>query len=209
MSEEGQSEEPLAPYVIEGARSGRSRCKSCRRKIDAGALRLGMLVDGHYGPGYVWQHLRCAARRQLARVVEAYEARAWEAAKEPLEESDLPPLEQLREEAAKAEQKRAVRRELPYAELAPSGRSRCKHSGEPIELGAARVVLGRAVEFGRQTRTAPINVLPEYVAAELNTPECDTPAEGFLEALRTNSVGLEPGIVEEIVERIGELPGQG
>ena len=34
-------EEQLPPYVIEGARSSRSKCKTCRRSIDKGALRIG------------------------------------------------------------------------------------------------------------------------------------------------------------------------
>ena len=33
-------EESLPPYVIEGARSSRSKCKTCRRKIDKDVLRL-------------------------------------------------------------------------------------------------------------------------------------------------------------------------
>ena len=90
MSEPGQEE--MAPYVIEGARSSRSRCKTCRRTIDKGALRIGMLIEGPYGTGYLWHHLRCAARRQFDRVAEAYEAEAWKEAKEA--PSKVPELEE-------------------------------------------------------------------------------------------------------------------
>ena len=48
MTEETRSadNEQLADYVIEGARSGRSRCKTCRRTIAKDALRIGVLIDG-------------------------------------------------------------------------------------------------------------------------------------------------------------------
>ena len=75
------TEKPLPAYVIEGARSSRSRCKTCRRKIDKGGLRIGMLIEGPYGTGYLWHHLRCAARRRFEQVQEAYEAEAWKEAK--------------------------------------------------------------------------------------------------------------------------------
>ena len=85
MSEEAQAQQDLPLYVIEGARSGRSRCKSCRRAISKGALRLGVLIEGPYGKGYLWHHLSCAARHRFDSVEEAYGLEAWKEAKEPPE----------------------------------------------------------------------------------------------------------------------------
>ena len=200
-----EPEEELAPYVIEGARSGRAKCKTCRKAIPKGDLRIGVLVEGPYGLGYMWHHLNCAAKRLTSRVEEAYEQRAWEAAKVPLTADEVPDIEALRKLAEEADKKRKERRELPYAELAPTGRARCKHSGELIEKGAVRIVLGREIEFGRQTRTTPINVLPEYVAEELNNPECATPAEGLVDALRENTKDVDTALLEQAIERIGDL----
>lgn len=202
---EPEPEPELPPYVIEGARSGRSRCKSCRKTIDKDTLRFGVLVEGPYGLGHMWHHLNCAAKRMAAKVEEAYTMRAWEAGKVPLDASEVPDIAELRKLAEQADQKRKERRELPYAELAPTGRARCKHSGELIEKGAVRIVLGREVEFGNQKRTTPINVLPEYVAEELANPECGTPAEGFAEALRANSAELDAQLLEAAIERIGAV----
>jgi hypothetical protein len=190
------AEEKLPPYVIEGARSSRSRCKICRRKIDKGALRIGIMIEGPYGTGYLWNHLRCAARRRLEQVEEAYELEAWKEAKEP--PGKLPPIDELRKLAEQTEQKRQQRREIPYAEVDPSGRAKCKHCGEPMQKGALRVVLGREVSFGNQVRTTPIHVHPRCVEAALDADDCATPAEGFSEAVRANSEGIPE-------ERWGEL----
>src|SRR5262245_34356459 len=138
----------LAPFIIEGARSSRSRCKTCRRAIERGLLRLGVLIEGPYGTGYLWHHLTCAARRRFEVVEEAYGLEAWKAAKEP--PAKLPDLEELRALKDVAEERRQQRKQIPHAELAPTGRSRCKHCGRPIEQGTVRIVLGRGVYFGDQ-----------------------------------------------------------
>jgi hypothetical protein len=193
----------LAPYVIEGARSSRSRCKTCRRKIDKGSLRVGMLIEGPFGTGYLWHHLRCAARRHFERLEQAYELEAWKEAKEPpAKVPELASLERLRHEA---EERARKRKEIPHVEIAPSGRSRCKHCGQPIEKGGLRVVLGRSVEFGQQVRTAPTNVHPRCVRAEMDHPEATTEPEGFADAVRTNSRDVTAEQIEAALAEVGEL----
>ena len=198
MSDEippAEREEPeLPPYIIEGARSGRSRCKSCRQLIELGGLRIGVLVEGPYGVGHMWHHLRCAARRFFPKVEEAYGLEAWQYAKVPPE--DVPPLKE------EAEKKKKDKKELPYAELAPSGRAKCKHCDELIEKGSPRVVIGRAVEFGQQTRTTPINVHPGCVADALEAEDCATEVDGFTEALRRNSTGLDETVIDAVVGEV-------
>ena len=110
-------EPELAPYVIEGARSSRSKCKSCRKKIDKGVLRLGVLIEGPYGIGYLWHHLTCAAKRRLDDVEEAYASEAWKQAKEPPEE--YPTIEELRKVNEEAEEKRQARKQIPWFEVRP------------------------------------------------------------------------------------------
>ncbi len=198
-----EPEPDLPPFVIEGARSARARCKLCRKKIDKDVLRLGTLIEGPYGVGYIWEHLTCAARRSFPKVEQAYQNKAWELAKSPPEEvPELSELIELREEAAA---KKAEQLEIPHAQIAPSGRSRCKHSGEPIEKGSLRVVLGRSVEFGSQTRTTPINVLPQYVGAALGEQDSATEIDGFEEALRANSRGVDTEAMDALLEEIGPL----
>ena len=189
------------PYVIEGARSARARCKSCRKKIEKGALRLGILVVGPFGPGYMWHHLNCAAGRQYDRLEEAYELEAWKNATDPVK---VPTLESLKQLQEKASERRANRKRPPYAERAPSGRSSCKHCGEIIEKNAWRVVLGREVEFGSQVRTAPINVLPAHVPDVLDEPDCTSNADDFAAALKANS-GLDEPDLTEVLGAIGPM----
>lgn len=189
----------LPPHVIEAARSGRSRCKACRRTIAKGAPRIGFLIEGPFGTGYLWHHLTCAARKMFDRVAEAYADEAWRHGKE--KPAKLPSLETLRRESERAVERRSRRRSVPYVELAPSGRSRCKQCGGPIEQGAPRVVLGREVRFGSQVRTAPVKVHPGCVAEELQHPECAVEAENLEPSLRANS-DVEPAVLERVLDEI-------
>ena len=186
-------EPELAPYLLESARSSRSKCRTCRRKIDKDTLRLGILLEGPFGTGYLWHHLTCAARRRLEDVEAAYEQQAF------ADGLQVPPLAELQALKEKAEQARAERKELPYMERAPSGRSKCKNCGKAIDQDALRVVLAREVSFGNQ-------VHPECVHAELESEDCMTEVEGFEAQLRQNST-LESSVVDEAVAAIGVLEG--
>ena len=193
-------EPELAPYLLESARSSRSKCRTCRRKIDKDTLRLGILLEGPFGTGYLWHHLTCAARHRLEDVEAAYEQQAF------ADGLQVPPLAELQALKEKAEQARAERKELPYMERAPSGRSKCKNCGKAIDQDALRVVLAREVSFGNQVRATPINVHPECVHAELESEDCMTEVEGFEAQLRQNST-LESSVVDEAVAAIGVLEG--
>lgn len=194
--------EQLPPHVIEGARSGRSRCKTCRKTISKGALRLGILIEGPFGTGYLWHHLKCAARKQFHRVEQAYEQEAWQHAK--VTPTKLPALEELATERQHAEERAKKRKKIPYAEAAPTGRARCKHCGEPIEKGSLRVVLGREVTFGSQVRVGPINVHPGCVAQELDADDCVTEAEELETDIKQNSE-LTDEQVKLLLAEIGEI----
>ena len=204
MSNEPEVTEQLPNYVIEGARSSRSKCKVCRRAINKGTLRLGLLIEGPYGTGYLWHHLKCAARSRFESVQAAYDEEAWKAAKEPPEKG--PPLEELDKLRDEAADRKKKRKSIPCAELAPSPRSKCKRCEETIEKGALRVILGRGVSFGNQVRTSPIFVHPQCVSEELQSEDCMTEVEGFEAALRANTTDVPSERIAELVAQIGELP---
>jgi len=195
-----EAEEPeLDPYLIEAARSSRSKCRTCRRKIDKGDLRLGILLEGPYGTGYLWHHLPCAARRRFEDVEQAYEQNAWAA------DVEVPPLAELEKLKEAAEKKKAERKESPWAERAKTGRSKCKHCDELIAKDSWRVILDRIVEFFGQERRGPVNIHPHCVNAELHSEDCPTEVEGFFEALRQNTEGMTDAELEEVRELIGPL----
>lgn len=195
------SEQP--PYMIEGARSGRSKCKTCRKAIAKDALRIGVLIEGPFGVGYLWHHLNCLARRQFERVEEAFREEAWQHAKTP--PPNIPSLEELGKLQEQAEEKKRQRKTPPYIELDPSGRARCKSCGEKIEKGSLRVAMGRGVEFGNQIRTAVANVHPGCVAEEFDHEETTIEREGFVGTLRTNSADVSSEQIEEVLRQIGDI----
>ncbi len=198
-NETPQEEEELAPYKIEAARSSRSRCRTCKRKIDKDTLRLGVLLEGPYGTGYLWHHLTCAAKRRFDDVEAAYDQETWEVT------PALPPLDELRKLREKAEEKRKNKKEAPYAELAPTGRSKCRHCEKLIDKGAWRVAVLREVEFYGQVRHSPVNVHAHCVAPELRSPDCASEADGFLEALKANSSTLSAEEHEQVLAQIGPI----
>ncbi len=208
MSDEEQPLEGRRPsYVIEGARSARSRCRTCRRKISRGALRLGILIEGPYGTGYLWHHLKCAARSQFLRLEEAYGLEAWREAKTP--PSNVPTLERLRSYREEAEVRKRKKKQIPYAEVDPSGRARCKQCGELMEKGSMRVVIGRLVEFGSQVRTSPIHVHPECVMAGMMAEDSGATPDDFEAALRRNSGDLPQERLDAVLKKIGDLTSIG
>jgi hypothetical protein len=193
-------EPELAPYLIENARSSRSKCRTCRRKIDKDTLRIGVLLEGPYGTGYLWHHLNCAAKRRFDDVAEAYKQSAWAP---ELKVPELAQLEKLKEDA---EQKRADKKEAPWAERAKTGRSKCKHCDEPIAKDSWRVILDRMVEFFGQERRGPVNIHPHCVAAELQSEDCPTEVEGFFDVLRENCAdAYDSKELDEIVGLIGAI----
>ena len=194
-------EEQLDPFKIEGARSSRSKCKTCRRPIEKDTLRLGILIEGPFGTGYLWHHLDCAAKRQWESLEEAYNGEFWVGGVK------VPPLEEKRKLREEADKKKAEKKETPHVEVAPTGRSKCRHCDATIDKGDYRIALAREVEFYGQTRVGPINVHTGCVGAELMNEDCATEIDGFADAVRANSKGIDAADIDKALTAVGELPG--
>jgi poly [ADP-ribose] polymerase len=195
------AQEQLAPFLIEKARSSRSKCKTCRKAIDKGLLRLGILIEGPFGTGYLWHHLECAARKQIGSVEEAYSGNF------AAEGVELPPIEDLRKLAEEADKKKQEKQAVPFVERASTGRSKCAQCNEPIAQDAFRVALLRTVEFYGQVRAGPIKVHAECVSEALAQDNSATDREGFEEALRANSRVSAPD-VDAALEAIGDVSAE-
>src|SRR5882672_5557754 len=100
--------------TIEVAKTGRSRCRICRQPIEKGALRFGEEQPSAFADGlqWVWHHLACAAAKKPVPVRAALAAFA----------GDVPGRAELETLLAEGDQTATV---FPYAERAPTGRSKC------------------------------------------------------------------------------------
>jgi len=166
--------------VIEVAKTGRARCRSCRQAIEKGALRYGEEQPNAFGEGMqmAWHHLACAARKRPAQVREAL-ARF---------EGDVPGRDEIEKLLAEAAEQVPV---YPYAERAPTGRSRCQRCGEPVAKDALRVAVEREVEVAGMTRQGAGYLHPACAREHLGEPE-------LLGLLRKNSRRLGEADLAEL-----------
>lgn len=129
--------------VIEVAKTGRARCRSCRQAIDKGALRFGEEQPSAFAEGMqmAWYHLACAAGKRPAQVREALSRF----------EGEVPGRDELEKVLSEADEKVVA---FPHAERAPTGRSKCLHCREPIAKDELRVAVEREVEVAAMARTS-------------------------------------------------------
>lgn len=172
--------------TIEQAKTGRAKCRKCREKIEKGALRFGHAVEGDYGESLQWYHLACAAEKvpiDLEKSLAEYGA-------------EIPDRAALEESIAKNRGKQKPSR-LPYAELAPSGRSACLVCGEKIPKDEPRVAVEREIDAGGFTRMGAGYLHPACV------PDLEDAPDDLAEDLRENSISLSPEQLESVLGQIG------
>jgi poly [ADP-ribose] polymerase 1 len=172
--------------MIEVAKTGRSKCRTCRQAIEKGALRFGEEQPSAFTDGlqWVWQHLNCAAKKKPAKVREALAAY----------EGEVPGRDELEAVLVEADKTATT---FPYAEHAPTGRSRCQQCEEPIEKGALRVAFEREVEPGAMARAAAAYLHPACALEHLEKEE------DLLSALKKNSRGLAEADLTQLEAAIG------
>jgi poly [ADP-ribose] polymerase len=165
-------------HTIEPAKSGRAACRTCRQPIAKGELRFGEEVPNAFSdsgePSYQWHHLPCAATKKPAQLKLALASFTGE----------VPGRAELEKtiEAAAAKVKPAT---FPYAERAPTGRSKCQACEQPIEKGALRVAIEREVDTGSFV-TKGAGYLHAACA------RAHTGDDALMEKIQANSPGLKP-----------------
>jgi hypothetical protein len=176
--------------MIEEAKSGRATCRSCRQKIDKGALRFGEETvnqfDADGGTSYFWHHILCAAQKKgalLKPVLEAYTG-------------NVPNRAEL--DAAIANPSKGggggggrPKANYPYAERASTGRSKCIQCDEAIGKGDWRVAVEREVDTGTFTRTGPGYLHPGCAVEQ-------TGDEELMEKIKVNTAGLSEADANEL-----------
>jgi hypothetical protein len=135
--------------TIERARSGRSACRTCKEKIAKGELRFGVAYKSRYDEGdkfsFAWHHLPCAAKAAPEKLKATLDAC----------QEEVPNRGELEALIAEAPPKKVKeKRSYPYAERAPSARSKCFGCGELIDKGHFRFVIEQEVDAGAFTAMA-------------------------------------------------------
>lgn len=129
--------------ILQIAPTGRARCRACATKLEKGALRFGEALPSAYGEGdaatYYWFHPRCAAQRRPEKFVPL--------AKDPARAAGLTDAEALAAEGEMGLLHPRIPR-IAGAEMAPSGRARCRHCKELIAQGLWRIRLSNFAASG-------------------------------------------------------------
>ena len=151
---------------IEEAKSGRASCRTCKKTIAKGELRLGVEAANSFGdtPSMQWHHLPCAAAKLPAELTEALKAYPGEVPNRA--ELDVAMADALKKGNAKPGG-------FPYVDRAPTGRAKCIQCREAIDKDSFRVAVEREIEVGATVQTSAGYLHPKCFAAYLATTEGD------------------------------------
>jgi hypothetical protein len=183
--------------VIEEAKSGRASCRTCKKPIAKGELRLGVETQTQFSdtPSMQWHHVLCAAQKLPAELKEALDAYAGSV-------PNRAELDQAMEDAIK--KGGAKPGGFPYVDRAPTGRAKCMQCGELIEKSAFRVAVEREIDTGAMVTRGAGYLHPKCVAENLEAH--GGTVDELIEGVRTHS-RLPPEDLERVVGEIGEGGG--
>lgn len=181
-------------HIIEPAKSGRAKCRSCKKAIEKGALRLGEETLDPFGSGgttHVWHHVECAAEKKPDELKAAMADFAGE----------IPGKANLEKTLAES-QKKLPPGTFPYAEKAPTGRSKCMACEESIEKDTLRIAVEREVDTGTFKTKGP-GYLHPMCAADF------TGDSGMFAKVKANSRELTKDQLAELEAALGGGDGDG
>jgi hypothetical protein len=164
--------------VIEEAKSGRASCRSCKKVIAKGELRLGVEAQTQFSdtPSLQWHHLLCAASKLPDELKPAL-------AEYPGEIPNRAEIDAALEQAAKKGAARPAA--FPYVDRAPTGRAKCMMCEQPIEKASFRVAVERELEIGANVTRGAGYLHPACVAENLQN--IGGSVDDLIEGIRANS----------------------
>lgn len=185
--------------AIEEAKSGRASCRTCRKPIAKGELRLGVETQTQFSdtPSMQWHHVSCAAAKLPAELKAAL-------AEYPGEVPNRAELDALLNEAAKKDAAKPTG--FPYVDRAPTGRAKCMQCEQPIEKGSFRVAVERELTIGANVTRGAGYLHPGCVAENLEN--VGGSADELIEGLRANS-RLPEGELDGVIADIEQGPEGG
>jgi hypothetical protein len=183
--------------VIEEAKSGRASCRTCKKPIGKGELRLGVETQTQFSdaPSLSWHHVLCAAGKLPAELKAAL-------AEYPGTVANRAELDAAIEAAIK--QGGAKPAGFPYADRAPTGRARCMQCQQPIDKASFRVAVERELEIGATTTRGAGYLHPRCVAANLETTGGSV--DDLIAGLRANSRPAD-GELDGVIADVEQGPG--
>lgn len=174
-------------HMIEVAKTGRAKCRTCRAPIAKDELRFGEETINAFSDGdmtYMWHHLPCAAKKKPKELQVALAA--WE--------GDVPDRAEL-EATMKTAAAKARPTTFPYAEKAPTGRSKCLACDQAIDKDTIRVAIEREVDAGGFVRKSA-GYLHSACAGEFVDDET------LAEKLKANSTTLAPAELDGVLQEL-------
>jgi Poly(ADP-ribose) polymerase and DNA-Ligase Zn-finger region len=181
------------PNLIEEAKSGRASCRTCKKSIAKGELRLGVETVTQFSdtPSMQWHHLSCAAGKLPAELKEALDAFS----------GTVPDRAELDTAMADAIKKgNAKPGGFPYADRAPTGRAKCMQCEAAIAKDTFRVAVEREVDTGTFV-TRGAGYLHPKCAVE-NLENTGGSVDDLIAGLRSNSRLAAPDL-EAVIGEIG------
>jgi hypothetical protein len=180
--------------VIEEAKSGRAACRTCKKPIGKGELRLGVEQVTQFSdtPSMQWHHLLCAAAKLPAEL------------KASLDEfsGTVPNRGELDKAMADALKKgNAKPAGFPYIDRAPTGRAKCMQCEEPIAKDSFRVAVEREIDTGSMVTRGAGYLHPTCVDGNLENTGGSK--EELLTGIRANS-RLAGNDLDAVIAEIGE-----
>jgi poly [ADP-ribose] polymerase len=183
--------------MIEEAKSGRASCRTCKKTIAKGELRLGVETVTQFSdtPSMQWHHLLCAAGKLPAELKEALGTY----------DGEVPNRDELDKAMDAAIKKGGAKPGgFPHVDRAPTGRAKCMQCEEPIAKDSWRVAVEREVDTGAFTTRSAGYLHPKCVAENLENVGGDM--EEFLAGIKKNS-RIAPEDLEKVAEEIGGAGG--
>ena len=186
--------------VIEEAKSGRASCRTCKKAIAKGELRLGVEQVTQFSdtPSMQWHHLLCAAGKLPAELKEALGTY----------DGDVPNRPELDNAMAEAIKKGGAKPGgFPHVDRAPTGRAKCMQCEEPIAKDSFRVAVEREVDTGAFTTfelpggmigdSLPVNVGPGLEGSYGQVAGSDSPGMAILDGLAAGGYDVNSAYTSE------------
>lgn len=178
--------------MIEEAKSGRASCRTCKKTIAKGELRLGVEVVTQFSdtPSMQWHHLPCAAGKLAGELKDAMAAF----------DGEIPDREELDKKIAEAMKKGAAKPAgFPYIDKAPTGRAKCMQCEEAIAKDSFRVAVEREIDTGAMVTRGAGYLHPKCVAENLEN--VGGSVEELVLGVQANS-RLDPNDLQAVVAEI-------